>query len=262
MLSLKDLRPAEVGLVSQENMTELIRFWNGMTDAFDLIEDDGFTRLKSSFPYPLFNSILKTKLQESENISQIIRDYQNNHTPFAWHIWEHDHSKIGSILLENGAKPIESTALLAIDLESYHPLSEPLTELKIRAVRTKIHSVDFSKCLSAIFNFPKPLVMPLSNLIRKQDQNIESYVGYMDDTPVATGTVFYSNGAAGIYNVGTLPEFQGKGIGVEMMTTLLLKAKLDDMKTAILHSTPAGQRIYEKLGFQNFGKIKRLVFVN
>lgn len=32
-------------------------------------------------------------------------------------------------------------------------------------------------------------------------------------------------------------------------------------KTAILHATPAGLRLYEKLGFQKFGEMKQFLFM-
>lgn len=263
MISLKELKASEVVHVTQDNMAELIRFWSETTNSFHFIEDETCFRMKSSLPHPLFNNILKTNLRSEvqNHIRTIIHDYNENQVPFIWRVWDHDNPKnLDSLLRENGAYQIPGTALMAIDLESYHPMSEPLPELKIRTVRNQKHSIDFSECSSAVFDIPKLVSTTISEIIGKQDQNIDSYIGYIEDTPVSTGTIFYSNGVAGIYNVATLPDFQGKGIGVEMMTTMLLKAKLDDIKTTLLHATPAGIRLYEKLGFQTFGEMRQYLF--
>jgi ribosomal protein S18 acetylase RimI-like enzyme len=265
MLSLQDLKATEVVHVTQDNMVDLMRFWSEVTKSFHLLEDDQCCRIKSSFPHPLFNNIIKSNFStDIENhLNTIINNYNQNQVPFLWRVWNQDiPEELGSLLLEKGAVQISDCALMAIDLETYHPMSEPLPDLKIKTIRTSQHALDFSACCSSVFKFPILLSKTISEIIRKQDQNIESFVGYIEGTPVATGTIFYSNGVAGIYNVTTLPAFHGRGIGVEMMTTMLLKAKLDDIKTTILHATSAGIRLFEKLGFQNFGEMKQYLFTN
>ena len=265
MLSLQDLQATEVVHITQDNMADLMRFWSEVTKSFHLVEDDQCFRIKSSFPHPLFNNIIKSNFTtDIENhLNTIISNYNENQVPFLWRVWNQDVPRnLGSLLLEKGAVQISDCALMAIDLETYHPMSEPLQVLKIKTIRNPQHAFDFSKCCTSVFKIPIPLSKTISEIIGKQDQNIESFVGYIEGTPVATGTIFYSNGVAGIYNVATLPIFQGKGIGVEMMTTMLLKAKLDDIKTTILHAPAAGISLYEKLGFQNFGEMKQYLFTN
>jgi ribosomal protein S18 acetylase RimI-like enzyme len=265
MLSLQDLKATEVVHVTQDNMADLMRFWSEVTNSFCLLEDDQCFRIKSSFPHPLLNTIIKSNFStDIENhLNTTIKEYHQNQVPFLWRVWNQDIPKnLGGLLLEKGAVQISANALMAIDLETYHPMSEPLPDLKIKAVRTAQHALDFSACCSSVFKFPILLSKTIFEVIRKQDQNIESFVGYIEATPVATGTIFYSNGVAGIYNVTTLPAFQGRGIGVEMMTTMLLKAKLDEIKTTILHSTPFGLRLFERLGFQHFGEMKQYLFTN
>ncbi|MDR6999273.1 putative N-acetyltransferase YhbS [Neobacillus niacini] len=57
-----------------------------------------------------------------------------------------------------------------------------------------------------------------------------------------------------------MPDLQGKGIGMEIMTASLLRAKLEGYQTAILHATPAGLRLYEKLGFIKYGEMRQYLF--
>jgi ribosomal protein S18 acetylase RimI-like enzyme len=130
-------------------------------------------------------------------------------------------------------------------------------------VQTLINGADarkFAECTCTTFGIPDELKVPVTEIIAMQDQNIENYIGYIGNTAVGTATRFYSNGIAGIYNVATLPKFQGKGIGLEIMTSLLLDAKQDGYQTVILHATPAGIRLYEKLGFQAYGEMKQYFF--
>jgi len=78
-----------------------------------------------------------------------------------------------------------------------------------------------------------------------------AYVGYVDGEPVSTAAVVMGGGAAGIYNVATLPGHQRKGYGEAVMRAALA----DTQKThggdrVILQSTPAGLKLYERMGFR------------
>tara|TARA_B100000809_G_C14973164_1_gene471688 strand:+ start:441 stop:830 length:390 start_codon:yes stop_codon:yes gene_type:complete len=80
-----------------------------------------------------------------------------------------------------------------------------------------------------------------------------NYIAYINGKPVATSSVFYGGGVAGIYNVATLPSARGKGIG----TTVTLQALIDTAvnthyKHAVLLSSDMGKSVYESIGFKSF----------
>lgn len=249
--------------ITQDNMVELMRFWSQCSDSFHVVEDEQIFRVKSALPHPLFNNILRTSINHdvTKSVIDIISDYKEQNVPFLWRIWDYDTpANIAEILLENGGQQIPSTTLMAIDLDFFHPLTEPYPGLTIQRVKNKQDGLKFSICASGAFGIPANLTNTMAELMAKQDQNTTNYVGFINGTAIATASIFYHNDIAGIYNIGTLTEYQGKGIGLEMMTTILLKAKLDGYKTAILHSTSAGKRLYEKLGFNTFGDMKQYLF--
>lgn len=262
--SLEDLTVPEVIKLTQDNMIGLMHTWGGLSDALQVIEDENCFRIKSPLKHPLFNNILKTNVVQDVHrfVDSIVNDYKSQQIPFLWRIWDHDEPvEIGSVLLENGAQQIPGTILMAINLDTFQPLTPPLPELTIQTIGMKRDAVNFSQCACTSFGIPKQFLEPIGELIHKEDPNIVNFVGYVDDTVVSTATLYYRNGIAGIYNVATLLDFQGKGIGMDIMTALLLKAKLDGYHTAILHATPAGLRLYEKLGFSKYGEMKEYLFV-
>ncbi|MGJ7913021.1 GNAT family N-acetyltransferase [Neobacillus sp. LXY-1] len=264
MIPLKELQVKEVVQLTQDNMMDLMRFWSRFTNDIQVIDGENCFRVQSSLPHPLFNHILKTISPDNSEyfIKTLIQDYKNMHVPFLWRVWEHDTPQnLGEKLKEFGGEQIRSTSLMALDIDNFQPLSDPIPELIIKPVRNKFDSKRFTKCCSTAFEIPEFLSETLTEIWSKQHVNLEHYVGYVNGTAVATATIFYSNGVAGIYNVATLPEFQGKGIGVEMMTAILLIAKLEGYKTAVLHSTLVGLRLYERLGFQSYGEMRQYLFL-
>ena len=83
------------------------------------------------------------------------------------------------------------------------------------------------------------------------DLPIRNYLGYLNGGPVATSTVFYGGGVAGIYCVATLPEARGKGIGAAITLKPLLDTRDNDgYNYAVLFSTEMGTPVYQRIGFR------------
>lgn len=83
------------------------------------------------------------------------------------------------------------------------------------------------------------------------------YTGYYKKKPVATSAVLYSDGVAGLYDVASLPEVRGKGIGTMISYIPFIDAVERGYKIGILHSTKMGYRVYQRLGFEEICKLVR-----
>ena len=77
------------------------------------------------------------------------------------------------------------------------------------------------------------------------------FVGYQDGQPVSTAAVVIGAGVAGIYNVATLPGCQRHGYGEAVMRHALAEVRRQwGIDRSILQSTPAGYRLYERMGYR------------
>jgi ribosomal protein S18 acetylase RimI-like enzyme len=60
----------------------------------------------------------------------------------------------------------------------------------------------------------------------------------------------------GVYNVATLPGHQRRGYGEAVMRYALEDARREHgERRAILQSTPAGLRLYERMGFRTVTRV-------
>ena len=81
-----------------------------------------------------------------------------------------------------------------------------------------------------------------------------SFVGYVNGEAVSTTSIVIGGGVVGVYNVGTLPGFQRRGYGEAVMRHALQEAG-GGIGRVILPSTPAGLRLYKRMGFREVGRV-------
>jgi ribosomal protein S18 acetylase RimI-like enzyme len=82
------------------------------------------------------------------------------------------------------------------------------------------------------------------------DPNGRSYLALVNDQPVAVSTVFYHAGVAGIFNVSTLKEWRGRGLGTAVTLQPLLDARAKGYRVGTLQSSDMGYKVYQRLGFE------------
>jgi hypothetical protein len=82
-----------------------------------------------------------------------------------------------------------------------------------------------------------------------------TYLALLNGVPVATSQLFTSAGVAGVYNVTCLPAARGQGIGAAITLAPLLAAREMGYRVGILQASPMGYKVYQRLGFLDFGKL-------
>jgi GNAT superfamily N-acetyltransferase len=79
---------------------------------------------------------------------------------------------------------------------------------------------------------------------------LHSYIGWIEDVPVAISSIFYGTYAAGVYNISTLPAYRGRGLGRAITLRGLQDAKENKYEVAVLTSTEMGLPVYNRIGFK------------
>ena len=104
------------------------------------------------------------------------------------------------------------------------------------------------------YSFPPEYANAVVNSIGRQRRGVEvtHYVAHLNYTPAGILSLIRSRDIYGIYNVGTAPEFQRRGIGTALTLTAIKKASDSGAQTIFLQTEAASKNeiFYKKLGFE------------
>lgn len=84
---------------------------------------------------------------------------------------------------------------------------------------------------------------------------LRNWVASLDGAPVAAAALFVGAGVAGIYNVCTVPEARGRGIGRAVTGAALDEAASRGLRLAVLGSSEMGYSVYRRLGFREVSRL-------
>lgn len=130
------------------------------------------------------------------------------------------------------------------------PPVKPLPKLEIRRVGDAATRDAFCAIGSVCFHVPLPWFREVFDNDVVWERFI-GWVGYVDEEPVSTAATVMGGGAVGVYNVATMPEHQKRGYGEAVMRHAVAEAqRRHGIERTILQSTPAGHRLYERMGFR------------
>jgi ribosomal protein S18 acetylase RimI-like enzyme len=102
------------------------------------------------------------------------------------------------------------------------------------------------------YELPDGMATPFFGLMASLpiDLPFRYYLGYVRGRPVATSMLFLGAGVAGIYDVATLPEARGQGVGASLTLQPLLDAHAMGYRAGVLQSSRMGLSVYKRLGFR------------
>lgn len=139
--------------------------------------------------------------------------------------------------------------------ECVAPPVRPLPAMEIRRVRDEATREAFCAIGCICFHVPPSWFREVFDSESVWDL-FRAYVGYADGEAVSTAAIVLGGGVLGVYNVATLPGFQRRGFGERVMRHALADSEKDlGISRAILQSTPAGLRLYERMGFRTITSV-------
>ncbi len=92
------------------------------------------------------------------------------------------------------------------------------------------------------------------------DLPVRTFLARDGGRPVATSLAVLADDVAGLFNIATVPEARGRGLGRAVTLAALRDARAAGCRLAVLQSSEMGRGVYEKLGFRVFADYRVLVW--
>jgi ribosomal protein S18 acetylase RimI-like enzyme len=256
------LEPVEFQPVA-DNLRESFRIIASSRTAGELVELNGVSIASAAVTFQMFNTaFLSSPVTNEAELKQRIRQPAAyfDRGGHEWAYWvcedliEPRARKRSRRLFENYGLRL-STELPGMIADPVLPPVKPLPQVDVRRVRSAATWDAFCEIGSVCFHVPITWFREVFDNDKVWDRFM-SYVGYVDDEPVSTTSLVRGGEVMGIYNVATLPGFRRRGIGEAVMRQALDDAcKERGTERVILQSTPAGLKLYERMGFREVARV-------
>ena len=135
--------------------------------------------------------------------------------------------------------------------EELNPPRRPPCAMDIQRVHDTVTRIDFAHLSSVIFSLPYETSRHIYGSQQLWQKPMTGWVGYVDGRAVSIVTVVIGGGALGVYSVGTVPEFQGRGYAETMIRHALAEARQASATgLTVLQSTAQGLNLYSRMGYR------------
>jgi ribosomal protein S18 acetylase RimI-like enzyme len=226
-------------------------------------ENDRFTRWQTPIAHPWFNGVLSSlppKETDADFIEDSIQYFRaRNIGSFTW--WMEPQlqcSDWAPLLSSYGFGFSSDTPGMAMDLQTLAEPRQTVDGLEVRPVSDDESLRIWAHVFTAGYGLPADWEPSVYELERRLglDLPVRNYLGYWNGKPVATSLLFIGGGVAGIYNVATLREARGNGVGAALTHLPLEDAREMGYRIGVLQSSELGYNVYKKLGFRHLCQIE------
>ena len=264
---LQDLSEPALVTAIEGNVFALFSVFRNWHQA-EVHDDPGLLWTITDIPFPLFNSILRARLAADEvapAIAAAVSRGEARNVPMLW--WTGPATQpadLGARLEASGFVHEEDSPCLAVDLSLLEEDQPSPQGLAIERVADPEALRAWCDSVSAGFGVPAVVTDGFfgfySSLGFGSHFGNINYLGRLNGTVVATASLFMGAGVAGIYNVSTLPDARGKGIGSAMTLRPLLDARAMGYRVGTLQSTEMGAGVYRRLGFRQYCELSHYLW--
>lgn len=260
---LDDATPDAVVTAIEGNLNEMVPAF-GYVPSVEVIEDPDAYWTISNIPYPMFNIVVRCTAEPAEVdtvIDRLMSRYRSRYVPVLWRVGPSSSPPdLAQRLEARGFIDVGTLKGFAVDLNRLGAGPTAARGLTIRKVAGLSEMHDWRQVVMASAELPRTVVDEYAYMFGvasfRARMPLHHYVGFVGTVPVATSTLFLGAGVAGLHNVMTVPEYRGRGFATALSLAPLHEARDRGFKFAILESEEDTERLYRRLGFEEYCRTK------
>ncbi len=227
------------------------------------VKTSEYSILNSGWTLAYLNAVYSINLSEEfleEKIEEVIKYFKERNLSFGWRTGELTKpSTLTNLLVSKYGFTKNTLPGMYVNVKDL-PKSAEIKNFEIIRVVNKDQFAVWDEVLLESYKAPKDSALGFFPhlLEHKNNDSYSAFLGYYERKPVAVSLVFYKEGVAGIYAVGTLEKARGKRIGTAITLAAAEDAKERGYEIIILHASEMGYNVYKRMGFEEVCKVYHL----
>ncbi|MFN7926281.1 MAG: GNAT family N-acetyltransferase [Bryobacteraceae bacterium] len=253
--------PEAVSLIAR-NLRSVMSGYSRSTPKGELADYPGVAIVSSGIDYSVFNATVFSEAVPHTEMTRFIEMAAGFYKArkVGWSCW------FSSDLLESGsyrhlARLLETRGLQFVAdhqgmvAERLKPVSRKLPAVDVRPVTDEAGRRDFVHVCAHGFGLPGRVAEQIYGGGTYWSARFQGWVAYANGGPVAIGATEPTGDVIGVYSVATMSAFQGRGYGESITRHAVeqTRKRIGATRT-ILQATPAGMRMYRRMGYEPCGR--------
>jgi ribosomal protein S18 acetylase RimI-like enzyme len=242
------------------NLRHAMTSYARSSDRGGVDEVPGLVLVNSGVPYAVFNAALLTESfpGDAAAIERSVRlaDEHYARLRLPWSCWACEdffddalRTRAGQVFGDLGMRLVaEHQGMIAGPMSA---ADRSLPEMEMRRVGAEATRRDFVRLASEVFFVPGRVAARVYGAERFWLGHMIGWVGYVNNRPISIAATASDSGSVGVYSVGTLSAWRGRGYAERITRHAVESARqATGLSHSILQSTPAGMPLYRRLGFR------------
>jgi GNAT superfamily N-acetyltransferase len=224
-----------------------------------VLEGDGVLGIRTGLPVPMLNQgfVTRPPAKPDAAVRELSAFFDEADVPFILRVREGVAPAAEQAMEAAGFPYRDTTPGMALFPIGDAP--ELPDGLIIEPVRDANALARFQEAMAAGFGMPLGLAKRLITPATLDVNGLESYLGIIDGRAVATSSLYFGDGTAGVYNVSTLPDYRRRGLGEALTWHAVVRGKDRGCSAAILQASAMGRPVYERMGFRTVAPYRTFV---
>lgn len=241
------------------NLSQRLAYIPLQVDSMEIMHCGNITLTNSGLHSCIFNSVYCSSLH-IDALREIKRMYGESKQQILLWMGPESEGKCptNKVMINEGFHYVECCIGMVYDIQSICKTTNTTSFLQIKECINAEDFSDFAQVISSVYEPARACIEEfykiVSSLKSKQRSDCSFFVGYINQKPVVTTSIFFGKEECGIYDVATHPEYRRMGYASEMFNSTLLFAQKLGKKLGVLQSSPEAFNLYKKLGCQEVCK--------
>jgi len=243
----------------ERNLRATMRFFGQASGKGEVAERDGVLLIDSGVDYAVFNiAMLTHAVASADDLTRRAATaagfFEERGT--RWSLWVCDDllgepARRHAQAIFAGERLRRLTEAPGMIADRLGPPDRVLPAVECRPVADAATRADFAHITSLNFDIPFATCQAVYATEQAWTHDYHGYVGYYQNTAVATVAAVVAADSIGIYSVSTLPHYRHRGYAESLMRQVVATyTRQTGIERTMLQATRAGFDMYRKMGYR------------